>query len=75
MMERLVLEGSKERIDFITEYISAYEQKIKIANKNKCAKGLVEVLTKVYTHVKDKNTFPENPSAFENNKFITFIVK
>lgn len=29
-----MLEGSKERIDFITEYISAYEQKIKIANKN-----------------------------------------
>ena len=28
------MEGSKERIDFITEYISAYEQKIKIANKN-----------------------------------------
>ena len=29
-----MLEGSKERIDFITEYISAYEQKIKIATKN-----------------------------------------
>ena len=29
-----MLEGSKERINFITEYISAYEQKIKIANKN-----------------------------------------
>ena len=28
------MEGSKERIDFITEYISAYEKKIKIANKN-----------------------------------------
>lgn len=32
--ERLILEGSKERIDFIIEYISAYEAKIKIANKN-----------------------------------------
>lgn len=28
------MEGSKERIDFIIEYISAYEAKIKIANKN-----------------------------------------
>jgi hypothetical protein len=28
------LEGSKERIDFIVEYISAYEAKIKLANKN-----------------------------------------
>ena len=28
------MEGSKERIRFIIEYISAYEQKIKLANKN-----------------------------------------
>ncbi len=28
------MEGSKERIDFIVEYISAYEAKIKLANKN-----------------------------------------
>ena len=28
------MEGSKERIDFITEYIAAYEAKIKLANKN-----------------------------------------
>ena len=28
------MEGSKERISFIIEYISAYEQKIKLANKN-----------------------------------------
>ena len=31
---RCILEGSKERISFIIEYISTYEQKIKLANKN-----------------------------------------
>ena len=28
------MDGSKERIDFITEYIASYEHKIKVANKN-----------------------------------------
>ncbi len=31
--ERCILKGSIERIDFIVEYISAYESKIKLANK------------------------------------------
>jgi hypothetical protein len=34
LLEKLSLKESKERIDFIIEYLSAYEQKIKTANRN-----------------------------------------
>ncbi len=52
-----------------------YKDLVKKANKHKCAKGLVETLTKIYIHVKDKTTFPETPTSMENGYYIYFIMK
>ncbi len=54
---------------------SNYKSLVKVTNKHKCAKSLVETLTKIYIHVKDKTTFPETPTSMENGYYIYFIMK
>ena len=52
-----------------------YKDLVKKADRHRCAKALVEVLSKVYLHIKDKTTFPETPMSYENTFYVSFIVK
>ncbi|MCR5741404.1 MAG: hypothetical protein K6G38_02995 [Gammaproteobacteria bacterium] len=48
---------------------------VKVINKNKVARGTVDVLSRVYRHYKDKDAYPETPQTFENNLYITYFDK